>query len=91
VPKGEEIVETTASRLRQEGINEGVLIGETRGIQIMLKELLLEKFGVIHPVLADKIEFIESTDALKGLFRQALKVESLQEFNRILDRMLQPL
>jgi hypothetical protein len=99
VPKGEEIVETTASRLRQEGFDEGVLIGEargetrgeTRGIQIMLEEFLQERFGVIHPVLTNKIKSIEATNTLRGLFRQALKVESMQEFNRILDRMLQPL
>ena len=107
VPKGVETVETTASRLRQEGFDEGVLIGEAkgeakgeargesrgeaRGIQIILEELLQERFGVIHPVLANKIKSIEPADTLKGLFRQALKVESIQEFNRILDRLLQPL
>ena len=91
VPKGVEIVETTASRLRQEGFNEGVLIGKSRGIQIMLEEILQDRFGVIHPVLVKKMEIIESADTLKGLFRQALKVESIQEFNRILDSVLQPL
>ena len=91
VPKGVEIVETTASRLRQEGFDEGVLIGKSRGIQIMLEEILQDRFGVIHPVLVKKIEIIESADTLKGLFRQALKVESIQEFNRILDSVLQPL
>ena len=99
VPKGVETVETTASRLRQEGFDEGVLIGEAKGeargeamgIQIILEELLQERFGVIHPVLTNKIKSIEPADTLKGLFRQALKVESIQEFNRILDRLLQPL
>ena len=95
VPKGVETVETTASRLRQEGFDEGVLIGEARGeakgIQFVLVEVLLERFGMIHQVLDTKIKSIETTTTLKGLFRQALKVESIQEFNRILDRLLQPL
>ena len=103
LPKGEETVKTTADQLIQEGMNQGIQIGELkgiqigesrgeyRGIQIMLQELLQERFGVIHPVLAEKIKSIESTETLKGLFRQALKAESLHEFNRIVDRMLQPL
>ena len=95
VPKGVETVETTASRLRQEGFDEGVLIGESRGesrgIQIMLEELLQERFGVIHPVITNKIKSIASTNTLKGLVREAVKVESMQEFNRILDRLLLPL
>ena len=57
----------------------------------MLEELLQERFGVIHPVIANKIKSIESSDTLKGLFRQALRVESMQEFNRILDTVLLPL
>jgi hypothetical protein len=57
----------------------------------MLEEFLQERFGVIHPMLANKIKSIETTNTLKGLFRQALKVESMQEFNRILDKVLQPL
>jgi hypothetical protein len=42
-------------------------------------------------MLTNKIKSIETTNTLKGLFRQALKVESMQEFNRILDKVLQPL
>ena len=115
IPKGVETMETTASILRQEGFDEGVLIGESRGIkigesigesrgelrgesrgesrgiQIMLEELLQERFGVIHPMIAEKIKSVKNKDTLKGLFRQALKVESMQEFNRILDTVLQPL
>ena len=103
IPKGVEIMETTASILRQEGFDEGVLIGESRGIQIgesmgesratqtNLEELLQERFGVIHPMIAEKIKSVKIKDTLKGLFRQALKVESMQEFNRILDTVLLPL
>ena len=99
LPKGDETVETTAYQLRQEGKRLGIQIGEVIGeakgeakaIQSMIQELLQERFGVIHPVLAGKVKIIESTETLKGLFRQALKTESMQEFNRVVDRILQPL
>ena len=99
LPKGEETVETTAEQLIKEGMDRGILIGESRGesrgeskaIQIMLLEVLQDRFGVIHPVLAGKIKSVESTETLKGLFRQALKTKSMQEFDQIVDRVLQPL
>jgi len=98
LPKGDETVETTAYQLRQEGKKQGIqigeVIGEARGeakaIQSMIQELLQERFDVIHPVLAEKVKRVQSTETLKGLFRQALKTESMQEFNRVVDRILQP-
>jgi hypothetical protein len=94
LPKGDETVETTAYQLRQEGIQIGEVRGEARGeakaIQNMIQELLQERFDVIHPVLAEKVKRVQSTETLKGLFRQALKTESMQEFNRVVDRILQP-
>ena len=102
LPKGDETVETAAYQLRQEGIQIGEVIGEARGevigevigeakaIQSMIQELLQERFDVIQPVLAEKVKRVESTETLKLLFRQALKTESMQEFNRVVDRILQP-
>jgi hypothetical protein len=90
LPNGDETVETAAYQLRQEGIQ----IGEARGakeIQSMIHELLQERFDVIQPVLAEKVKRVESIETLKLLFRQALKTESMQEFNRVVDRILQPL
>jgi hypothetical protein len=51
VPKGVEIVETTDSRLRQEGFVEGVLIGESRGIRIGCKSKLLVNETIKSPSL----------------------------------------
>ena len=87
-------METTAYQLRQEGIQIGEARGEARGakeIQSMIHELLQERFDVIQPVLAEKVKRVESIETLKLLFRQALKTESMQEFNRVVDRILQPL
>jgi len=83
-------VETTADQLRQEGIQIGEA-REAKGIQSMIHELLQERFDVIQPVLAEKVKRVESIKTLKLLFRQALKTESMQEFNRAVDRILQPL
>ena len=96
-------METTADQLIQEGIKRGIQIGESRGIQIgesrgesrgiqvMIQELLQERFDIVHPSLSQKIKSIESAETLKALFRKALKIESLQEFDRTIDRVLQPL
>ena len=96
LPRGEETVKTTADQLRKEGFNqgvligkqEGILVGELKGIQTMLLEVLQDRFGDIHPDLATKIRFVESTEKLKELFRQALKLESVQEFIQEVDNML---
>jgi hypothetical protein len=56
----------------------------------VIQDILQERFGVIHPVLAEKVKTVKSTETLKGLYRQALKTESMQEFNRVVDRILQP-
>ena len=88
-------METTADRLRQEGrlegrnegLKEGITIGEYRALQVMLIEVLQDNFGILPPVLMDKIKSINFTETLTYLFRQALKVESIQEFNRIIDRL----
>jgi hypothetical protein len=93
LPKGDETVETAADQLRQEGIQIGEARGEARGakeIQSMIHELLQERFDVIQPVLAEKVKRVESIETLKWLFSQALKTESMQEFNRAVDRILQP-
>ena len=77
---------------KQEGVligkQEGILVGEQKGIQTMLLEVLQDRFGDIHPDLATKIRFVESTEKLKELFRQALKLESVQEFIQEVDNML---
>jgi predicted transposase/invertase (TIGR01784 family) len=94
LPKGDETVETIADQLRQEGKKQGIQIGEAKeakGIQSLIQELLQERFDVIQPVLAEKVKRVESTETLKWLFSQALKTESMQEFNRAVDKILQPL
>ena len=73
------------------GIQIGESRGESRGIQVMINELLQERFDIVHPSISQKIKSIESTETLKALFRKALKIESLQEFDRTIDRVLQPL
>jgi hypothetical protein len=95
LPKGDETVETIADQLRQEGIQIGEARAESRaearGIQSTILDILQERFDVIQPVLAEKVKRVESIETLRGLFRQALKTESMQEFNRVVDRILQPL
>ena len=53
----------------------------------MLQEILFDKFDMLHPPLEEKIKSINSQETLKYLFRKAMKVESIQEFSRIIDRL----
>lgn len=95
LPQGEEIVNTAAENLRQEGYDRAIQEkgkwiseGEQRGEQNMLIEALQEKFGPVHPALVNKVRSIQSTETLKGLFRQIFKLNSLEEFTREVDKTL---
>jgi hypothetical protein len=81
-------VRTTADVLREEGYGRGVLEGEQQGIlkgeckaaQDMLFDALVEKFGTIHSSLVSRLNSIQSPDTLKMLFKQSLRVNTLEEF-----------
>lgn len=67
----------------QQGRQEGILLG----IREMLLEALQERFGVIHPSLAEAIQAIDSPVVLKGLHRQVFRVKNTEEFREILDSL----
>jgi hypothetical protein len=85
-------VRTTADVLREEGYGRGVLEGEQKGEQRgilkgkvenareMLFDALIEKFGAIRSSLVSRLNSIQSPDTLKMLFKQSLRVSTLEEF-----------
>jgi len=78
-------------RAEQEFMQERVKLiseSEQRGEQNMLIEALQEKFGPVHPVLVNKVRSIQSTETLKGLFRQVFKLDGLEAFTREVDKAL---
>ncbi|WP_461833663.1 hypothetical protein [Desulfothermus sp.] len=48
--------------------------------QEMLLEALEERFGIIPRSIAKKIKEIDSREVVKGLFKVAMRVNSLEEF-----------
>lgn len=96
---GKDIMNTLAEQWMREGYEraeqEFILAkqrwigeGEQRGEQNMLIEALQERFGPVHPALVNKIRSIQSTETIKGLFRQAFKLDSLETFTKELDKIL---
>ena len=51
-----------------------------KGAQEMLLEALEERFGIIPRSIAKKIKEIDSREVVKGLFKVAMRVNSLEEF-----------
>ena len=79
---------TIAERWIQKGIKQGLEQGIKQGIQQgllleaqeMLLELLEERFGIVPRSIAKKIKEIDSREVVKGLFKIAIRVNSLEEF-----------
>jgi len=88
LPGGIETVRTTADILREEGYGRGVLEGKLEGrlegkvenAREMLFDALIEKFGTIRSSLVSRLNSIQSPDTLKILFKQSLRVNTLEEF-----------
>jgi predicted transposase/invertase (TIGR01784 family) len=70
----------------------GELRGEQRGILAGLKEAIFEailiKFEFIRPDMEEKINQIESRQTLKLLLKSLFKVQSLEEFEQLIDKSI---
>ena len=86
--------------IKEEGIREGIEKGMERGIvegmekgvrqalNGMVMDALEERFSIIPVRLVDKINAFENAAVLKGLHRQAIRCESLEMFERILEKAI---
>ncbi len=71
----------------QEGKSIGIQEGKILSAREMLSDALIEKFTIIPRHISDSIQTIENQDIAKGLFRQALRCATLQEFEEILKKV----
>ena len=55
--------------------------------QEMVLDALIERFGIAPAHIFGRIRALHNTDALKGLFRQALKCQNIGEFEAVLNRV----
>jgi hypothetical protein len=92
---GRDIMNTLAEQWMKEGYEKaeqeymqakGKWISE--GEQNMLIEAVQERFGTVQPALVSKVRSISSNEILRGLFRQVFKLDSLEAFNREVDKAL---
>ncbi len=90
--EGYERAEQEYMRAKDKWISEGEQRGEQKGeirtSQDMLIEALQKKFGPVHPALVNKVRSIQSTETLKGLFRQVFKLNSLEACTNEVDKAL---
>ncbi|RMG66197.1 MAG: hypothetical protein D6722_15345 [Bacteroidetes bacterium] len=68
----------------QQGIEQGMQQGMLEEAREMVLEALAERFGVIPDDLEKRILAMDSRRQLKELLRQALRVQSLEDFQEIL-------
>ncbi len=76
---------------RAEGLREGRVEGRTEGrieglenAQEMVLEALDERFGRVPKPLFNQLRQIQQHDVLKTLFRQALRCQTLSQFQKVL-------
>jgi hypothetical protein len=94
LPKGEETVRTTAEVLRKEGYDKGydkgVVLGEQHGKLEATQETLIdvagERYGLLSSVLEAKIKSIKSITTLKNLARQVVKLDRIEDFERLVNK-----
>jgi predicted transposase/invertase (TIGR01784 family) len=69
-------------------VSEGKSEGKIENSQEMLIEYIQDELDIPSQDLLDKIRLIKSYDLLRGLFRKARKVNSLDEFAKELNKVL---
>ena len=62
---------------------------ELKATQRHILEILTERFDVVGSGLTQKIHSIESLDILNALFRKTQRVDSLEEFSKLVDKALE--
>jgi len=72
---------------REEGIKEGRDLERMENTRNMLLEALIERFSIVSAQVSEQIRALQNQDVLKGLFHQALRCQSLQEFEAVLKQV----
>ncbi len=78
-----------AAEYSPDAYEQGVEKGIDRGVRNTLLSFLSSRFGVLRPAINAKLNRITDQTTLTSLAPAAASVESLQEFERILDTVLE--
>ena len=65
---------------KEEGLKEGKTLDILEATREMMVEVRLDRFKIVSSALSERIRALQNVDVLKGLLRQAVTCQSLQEF-----------
>ena len=89
--KGGELVMTAAEKLKKEGIQEGIELGKEEGkvdgTRESIQRVLLRRFKTSNLEIKKSLDKIENKILLEDMLDEAILVESLDEFQSILDEI----
>ena len=71
----------------EQGIEKGRNIERVESTRNMLMEALIERFSLVSAHISEQIRALQNQDVLKSLFHQALRCQSLQEFEAALKQV----
>ncbi|GAB6163754.1 hypothetical protein JCM12298_29140 [Desulfothermus naphthae] len=86
---GQERYEAGIQQGLQEGLQQGLQQGLLLDAQEMLLNALEERFEIVPRAIVRKIKEIEDREVIKGLFRVALRSDSLEEFKSKLEKAIE--
>ena len=72
---------------KAQGVQEGKALGMVETLQEVIVDTLLDVFPVVPAHLSEQIRTMTNGDVLKGLHRQAIKCQNLQDFEALLQHM----
>ncbi|NEU72065.1 hypothetical protein PI95_005630 [Hassallia byssoidea VB512170] len=79
---------TSIERLaKAEGIEQGILQGILQGSRENLIEVLETRFGLVPSSIVEVVNQIEESAVLKTLFKRAIAIPSVAEFQQILQNI----
>jgi len=73
----------------KEGEDLGLKKGREEGVQDMVVDALLERFGTVPTRILEQVTSVRNIQALKGLHRQTIRCRDLPEFEASLKLMMQ--
>ncbi|MDZ7261438.1 MAG: hypothetical protein ONB05_04965 [candidate division KSB1 bacterium] len=76
---------------KAEGKAEGELVGRIQAVRENIVELLMSRFGSVDGEIKKSLEFVNNPEALKALFNLALKIESLEAFEKEIAEIIKTL
>ncbi|TDA70070.1 MAG: hypothetical protein D9V47_03415 [Clostridia bacterium] len=71
----------------EKGIEKGIEKGEVRAIREDIVDMLSERLGMVKTGIGKKLAAIDDPAVLRSLHRKSIKVESVEEFSRLLEKV----